>query len=242
MKIKTLLITAIGAFAIANASAGDKAVVIVEESADLGATLSVGYDSHYIFRGVNYGENQVTSQIDYQLANLPIAIGAWYGNPTSGSAVNPGHGDELDLYATISQSFGSIDAWLGYTAYLYPEGGSSTNEVGTGFGTAVGPFDVALGAYYDFDIDGWYLDLTVGHSLELTDMISLNLAAGVSYSIDYRVNGSDFNSVLLVASLPIALTDRATLTPYIAGTFALDAIDAWQDDEVFGGVSLAVNF
>ena len=243
MKIKTLLITAIGAFAVANVSAGDKGVVeVVEESADLGATVAVGYDSHYIFRGLNLGENQVTAQVDYQLPDLPVSIGAWYGNPTTGTTLNPGGGDELDLYATISRSFGSIDAWLGYTAYLYPEGGSSTNEVGTGIGTTVGPLDVALGAYYDFDIDGWYLDLTLGHSLELSDMISLNLAAGISYSIDYNSSGSEFNNVLLVASLPIALTDRATLTPYVAGSFALDAIDNVQDDEIFGGVSLSVDF
>ena len=95
---------------------------------------------------------------------------------------------------------------------------------------------------YDFDIDGWYLDLTVGRSVALTDMISLNLAAGISYSIDYNSDGSDFNNVLLVVSLPIALTDRATLTPYVAGTLALDAIDGFQDDEIFGGVSLSVDF
>jgi len=244
MKIKTLLITAIGAFAVANVNAGDgkivEEVIVVEES----ASVTVGYNSSYIFRGVNYGDDQVTAQVDYDIPNVPLSIGAWYGNPTTGRGQNPAHADELDLYATLSHSFGALDAWIGYTAYLYPESGSAnkSNEVGTGVGTSVGPIDLALGAYYDFDIDGWYIDLTAGHSFEISDMISLDLSAGISYSIDYNSAGSEFNSVLLVASLPIALTDTATLTPYVAGNFALDAIDGYQDDQVFGGISLRVAF
>ena len=244
MKIKTLLITAIGAFAIANANAGDKAVIeeviIVEED---NASIAVGYNTSYIFRGVNYGDDQITAQIDYALEGTPLAIGAWYGNPTTGRGQNPAHTDELDLYATLSHSFGAVEAWLGYTAYLYPENGASnTNEIGTGIGSAVGPIDLALSAYYDFDIQGYYFDLTAGHSFEINDIISLDLSAGISYGIDYNSGGSDFNSVLVVAALPIKLTDTATLKPYVAGNFALSAIDAFQDDQVFGGISLSVTF
>ncbi len=249
MKIKTLLITAIGAFAIANVNAGDKAVIeeviVVEED---NASVAVGYNTSYIFRGVNYGDNQVTAQIDYAIEGTPLAVGAWYGNPTDGRGQNPGGQDELDLYATLSHSFGTVDAWLGYTAYLYPETGggrlgqTSTNEIGTGIGSAVGPIDLALAAYYDFDIGGYYFDLTAGHSFEINDMVSLDLAAGISYQIDYNTGGSDFNSVLVMASLPIKLTDTATLTPYVAGNFALSAIDSFQDDQVYGGISLSVTF
>ena len=249
MKIKTLLITAIGAFAIANVNAGDgkvvEEVIIVEED---NASVAVGYNTSYIFRGVNYGDNQVTAQVDYAIEGTPLAVGVWYGNPTDGGGNNPGGQDELDIYATLSHSFGAVDAWIGYTAYLYPETGGgrlgqgSTNEVGTGIGAAAGPIDLALSAYYDLDIEGWYIDLTAGHSFEINDMISLDLSAGISYQVDYNTSGSEFNSVLLVASLPIALTDSATLTPYIAGNFALDAIDSYQDDQVFGGISLSVTF
>jgi len=249
MKIKTLLITAIGAFAIANVNAGDKEVieevVMVEED---NASIAVGYNTSYIFRGVNYGDNQITAQIDYAIEGTPLAVGAWYGNPTDGRGQNPGGRDELDLYATVSHSFGNVDAWLGYTAYLYPEDGGgrlgqdSTNEIGTGVGSAVGPIDLALSAYYDFDIQGYYFDLTAGHSFQINDMISLDLSAGISYGVDYNSAGSDFNNVLVVAALPIKLTDTATLRPYVAGNFALEAIEARQDDQVFGGVSLSVTF
>ncbi|MFV1994092.1 MAG: hypothetical protein ACC661_01550 [Verrucomicrobiales bacterium] len=232
--------------------------VVIEEPADLGASLAVGYNSHYIFRGVSYGQNQITTQLDYEITALPIpvAIGAWYGNPIDSDSAghvdqhaghrtgnNPGHLDELDLYASVSHSFGAIDTWLGYTAYTYPEaGGGNTNEVGTGFGTALGPIDFAVGGYYDFNIGGWYFDFTGGHSFVFSDRVSLDLAAGISYQVDYNNTGSDFNNVLLVASLPIALTERASLIPYVAATFSMDAIDGLQDDQLFGGVSLSVSF
>ncbi|NOY00605.1 MAG: hypothetical protein GXP30_12850 [Verrucomicrobia bacterium] len=249
MKIKTLLITAIGAFAIANVNAGDgkivEEVMIVEET---NASIAVGYNTSYIFRGVNYGDNQVTAQIDYDIPNTPLAIGAWYGNPTQGRGLNPAQTDELDLYATVSHSFGSVEAWLGYTAYLFPEtgggrlGNSSTNEVGTGIVTSAGPIDLAVSAYYDFNIEGWYVDATAGHSFDISDIVSLELSAGISYQNDYFSAGGDFNSVLVVAALPIALTDTATLRPYVAGNFALSAIDSFQDDQIFGGISLSVAF
>lgn len=249
MKIKTLIITAIGAFTLVNANAGDKAVIeeviVVEED---NASVAVGYNTSYIFRGVNYGDNQVTAQIDYAIEGTPLAIGAWYGNPTSGRGQNQLHTDELDLYATVSHSFGSIDAWLGYTAYLFPEtgggrlGNSSTNEIGTGVGMAAGPIDLAIAGYYDFNIEGYYFDITAGHSFQISDMLSLDLSAGISYSVDYFASGGNFNSILLVAALPIALTDTATLKPYVAGNFALDAISDYQDDQIFGGISLSVKF
>ena len=246
MKLKTLLIITIGAFVVASAIAGDSAPsgkAIVEEPAELGVSVAAGYNSHYIFRGVNTGENQITTQIDYDIPGIPLAVGAWYGNPTTGSGVNPNHYDELNLYAKINHSFGAVEAWLGYTAYIYPESGvDSTNEVGTGVGGSLGPIDLALGVYYDFDIAGWYMDLTAGHSFTLCDFASLDLAAGISYQIDYNTGGSEWNSILLKASIPIVLNDHATLTPYLAGNFALDAINGFQDDEILGGISLAVTF
>jgi len=251
MKLKTLLTTTAGVFAMANAYAGDKEIVedAIAVEPDLGAEMAIGYNTHYIFRGTDLGENQITAQLDYAIPGTPLALGAWYGNPTSGTtgnvvhARNPIHSDELDLYATLSHSFGAVDAWLRYTAYTYPEGGApNTNEIGTGVGTTMGPIDFALGGYYDLDIEGWFFDLSAGHSFTICDSASLDLSAGISYQVDYNSAGSDWNNVLLMASVPIKLSSRATLTPYIAETFAMAAIEDTDNDELFGGVSLSVAF
>ncbi|MCB1237508.1 MAG: hypothetical protein KDM91_20760, partial [Verrucomicrobiae bacterium] len=154
MKLKTLIITSIGALTISIANAGDSKGVVCPVEEPFGATLSAGYDSHYIFRGVDNGQNAISVGLDYDLDLLPIPVtlGAHYINPTDGSLVNPTHSDELQLSAAVGQSFGSVDAWLGYTAYLFPENGGrtagdSTNEIGVGAGTSVGIIDLNAGAY-----------------------------------------------------------------------------------------------
>ena len=246
MKSKILFVATFNLLAMAIAPAGESTRTeksVVEESAELGASVAVGYSSIYLFRGLNAGENQITTQIDYDIPGLPVSVGVWYGNPTSASAVNPSHGDELNLYSKVKHRFGAVEGWLSYMAYVYPEtGADNTNEVGTGLSTALGPLDFALGVYYDFDIEGWYLEPTVGHSFSLCDFASLDLTAGISYQIDYNAGGSDWNNVLLKASVPFVLNDHATLTPYVSSSFALEAIDGFQDDEIFGGVTLTVTF
>ncbi len=247
MKPTYLISGIVGVFALATnvANAGAKEVVVTPEpaaveEADLGFTLSAGYDSTYIFRGVDYGDNGVWVGLDYEIPNTPLALGVWYINPSDGDQILD---DELDLYATVSQSYGALDVWLGFTAYLFPElGDGHTYELATGVGTSLGPIDLGLSAAYDFEIEGWFFELTAGHSFPITDRISLDLAAGISYQIDYNSNGSDFNNILLMASLPIELTDGVVFTPYIAGTISLDAVEDFQDDELFGGASLAVSF
>ncbi len=248
MKKSLLFLGAFGLIGAYTAQAGEDKVVVmetppvIEEDTSIGASLSAGYDSKYIFRGVDFGDNDVWVGVDYSLPTpIPIDIGAWYINPSDGDQLLD---DELDLYASISQSFGAVDVWFGYTAYLFPEAGSGdTHELGTGIGTALGPIDVALDAYYDLDeIEGWFFEFTAGHEASITDNVSLSVAAGISYSAGYNSDKDGFNNVLLRAGLPIALTESATFEPYIAGTISLDAIEDFQDDELFGGASLSVSF
>jgi hypothetical protein len=49
--------------------------------------------------------------------------------------------------------------------------------------------------------------------------------------------------VVVKLGLPYALTKTATLTPYVAGSLAIDALDALGEDSyLIGGVSLTVTF
>lgn len=68
------------------------------------------------------------------------------------------------------------------------------------------------------------------------------ISGGVSYQIDYHVAGGQWNHAYAMISLPIALREEVLLEPYVAGLFALDAVEAFQDDIVHGGVSLSVSF
>jgi len=212
-------------------------------SSEIGAEVSVGYDTHYIFRGFNYGENLIWAGVDLGVPlsdGLSLNLGTWYGTLAEASY------DELNLLAGLSYDLGGVELGVGAIWYYYPQGfnggGSGIDdslELGASIGTSVGPIDLGLGYYYDLEEEGSYIELGAETRIELSDRIALVPGTSISYADDYfGITG--FNAVGARLSLPISLTDRATLTPYIAATWEID--DSGQEDEVYGGVSLSVSF
>ncbi len=220
----------------------------------IGASIAVGYDTDYIFRGYDIGHDSVWSQLDLSIPlgdNLEFAVGAWYQNAFNGDG-----DDELDIYASLAYDFGTFGLEFGYTHYAYPQGiagtgagsnGDESNEAYISLGTTVGPVDVSLGWYYDFDLEVSYVELAGGTSIPLSAHVSLDPSVGISYiDIDDPgpgVDGSGLNHAFAKLELPIQLTGTATLTPYVAVSSALDvADDLGEDDYFWGGVSLSVSF
>ena len=256
MKLKTILLSLSGALALAYSPATANAgpapqpePTPIAPAPLFGAEVAVGYDTHYMFRGVNYGEDSVWGSIELALPVIPgmdLTVGAWYQDPQSASLQNPGSEDELDLYAILGTEVApGVSVWVGYYAYLYPEAGNgSTNEVtvGTEFSVLNELLTVSVEAYYDLDIEGWYFTPTASHTLRVTDFLSIKIGGAVGYQIDYNADGGDWNDVRAFVKAPIALTENLTLEPYIAHSWALDAIEDFQDDEFYGGVSLSVKF
>ena len=199
-------------------------------------TLSTGYDTDYIFRGYDLGHDFVWTQLDLSVPlgdSLEFAVGAWY---TDG--FNDAPSNELDLYASLSFDFGVVGVELGYTHYAYPDGsfgdgsnGDESNEAYLAVGTTLGPVDVGVAYYYDFDLETSYIEATAGTSVPLSNNVSLEPSIGISYIdidddfIPAGVDGSGFNHFFARLDAPIRLTGNATLTPYIAVTSALDVAD-----------------
>ena len=223
--------------ALVPAIAGDHAAA----GGDLGAEVSVGYDTDYIFRGANLGQDLLWSDVNVSTSlsdGLGLNIGAWYANPTDVGD------DELDIYAGVSTDLGGMSLDLGTTYYYYP-GATSTNtlEFGAAVGTSVGAFDVSLGVFHDIDSDNTYVELGAGTSFDLTDNISLDLGATIGNNQDKVVGGQEdgLTAVTITVGAPIGLTDNASLTPYLGINAGLeDNQDA--GDEIFSGISLSVGF
>ena len=228
----------------------------------VGATLSTGYDTDYIFRGYDYGHDSVWTQLDLSVPlgdSLEFAVGAWYQNAFNGDGFS-----ELDVYASLAYDFGTWGVEIGYTHYSYPQGfpdlgpddpgsnGDETNEAYISAGTTIGPVDVAL-AYYYFDLEVSYLEATAGTSIPLSSYVSLDPSIGLSYiDIDNGpagVEDSGLNHFFARLEMPIKLTESATLTPYIATSVAQDVAEDYNrnglanaDDLFYGGISLSVDF
>ena len=224
-------------FALVPAIAGDHAAA----GGDLGAEVSVGYDTDYIFRGANLGQDLLWSDVNVSTSlsdGLGLNIGAWYANPTDAGD------DELDIYAGVSTDLGGMSLDLGTTYYYYPGAtGSNTLEFGAALGTSVGAFDVSLGVFHDIDTENTYVELGAGTSFDLTDNISLDLGATIGNNQDEVVGGQadGLTAVTITVGAPIGLTDNASLTPYLGINAGLDD-NQDAGDEIFSGISLSVGF
>lgn len=250
MKLKSFALTSIGVLGSATiATAGDPVSAPAtpapapEVSGGLvdnfGAEISFGYDSVYMFRGVDFGENLVWSDVNVTLPlaeSLELNVGAWYASLADEDYT------ELDLYAGLEYSVTEeISVGVGYIWYYFPRTEDDVNEIGAtlSYSSFV---DLGVGYYYDFETEGSYIELGASKEFALTDAVSLVPGVVVAFGADYYgVDGG--NHVGLSLALPIALTSTATLTPYVAGNLPIDDLDdLGEDDQVYGGVALTVSF
>ena len=238
------------ALTFAGVAEKNTAVIQPDEIRDpLGIAVTAGYDSHYVYRGVLFAENLLTANVDgnFALNNfISLNVGAWYGMSANDSFTQGGAYQELDVYAALFANLGAFTAGLKYQHYFFLENAGDfledIDEIGVLLSTTLGPVDVIAGAYYDATAEGFYFDAGLKKSIALTDRISLEPIAVISYGLDYYgVNG--FNHIKLGLSLPIKLTENATLKPYIEGNIPIDALKALgEEDRVYGGISLTVSF
>ncbi len=205
-------------------------------------SVTVGYESTYIFRGVDFGDDAPYGSIDLGMNVAPgvtLDVGAWYINPTEST-----FDDELDLYAWLNFSVGPVSVGVGGTYYIFPEaGGGDTLEPGITLGYAIGEIaEISVGYYYDIEEEGSYIETSLSKSIDINDVISFNVGGGISYGIDY-FGVSSFNHAFVTAGPSIALTENASLDLYVGGNFPLEDLeDAGEDDDVHGGASITVSF
>ena len=242
---------------------------VTQPEEDLGLTLSVGYDSHYFFRGLNLAEDWISTSLDWTLPltkDLRLDTGASFGTSAGDTArigrtaFNGASYERLELNANLVATVGQFDIGVGYRWYhnmgdlanIMEDG----NEVGVNLATKLGPINFGLGAYRDFSIDGWFFEAAVNSEIKLCDRVSLVPGVNIGYADHYsyhltafgaRPKTNSWTNVGVSLALPIKLTKRATLTPYIAGNFPLNDLRSQggfkiEDDQVYGGVSLSVKF
>jgi hypothetical protein len=252
MKLKSLLVAAaitVAGPSFAGTAAKAPAVVQPPVEEPLGFTATIGYDTHYVFRGVLFAENLVSAGIDGTIPLTDIFslnVGAWYGTSADDSGVFGAGGSfhELDLYGALLAKVGDATVGVKFTEYLY-DGTAAVDdipELGIIASVPLGFVDLSAGAYYDWTAEGFYFETGISKSIAITDKISLVPAALISYGEDYY-GVSGFNHIKVGLSLPIKLTSTATLTPYIAGNFPIDALeDLGEDSRVYGGIALSVSF
>ena len=227
----------IGALAAASALAAGNATAI-----EIDYELSTGYTSEYVWRGINLGQDLVEVGLDAatEINGFGLSAGAWYAtfqDSTSDVA------DELDLYAEASYDLGFLTAAVGYIYYYLPQDGGHAQEVYFSVARDFGIVDASLTYFWDVrgDNEG-YTELAISNETELSSCLTLRsgLATG------YLVEQGKLAHITASVALDYALTETATVSPFIAHSWAFceENADLWMGskNQFFGGVRLAVSF
>jgi uncharacterized protein (TIGR02001 family) len=126
------------------------------------ATLAfnAGYNSTYVWRGV---DQNALSGSPYIGADLTTPIGIYAGVWTAGASNNgtgDGYSQEVDIYAGITKTFGSVTADVGIIEYRYPGADRAANPVNfteayakLKFAPEKAPYTIGL-AYFEDDTKG----------------------------------------------------------------------------------------
>ena len=204
---------------------------------DIGAEVSVGYDTDYMFRGVNLGQDLLWSDVNVSTSlsdGLDLGVGAWYANVADDAG-----NDELDIYAGLSTSMGDMSVELGATYYYYPDptAGEGTLEFGIGLGTSAGPIDLSLGLYYDIDLEAAYYEVGAATSFDLTDTMAVDVGGAIG-----NADGDTLTALTFTIGVPITLSDSASLSPYVGVNIPLDDYEDEFGDDIYSGLSLTVGF
>lgn len=178
----------------------------------LGATLEVGYDTRYYFRGLWFADNTTWAGLSLSVPlteQLSLGLGALYTS-TVDTLVNIGGNDEvldyseLDLSASLNYDAGFAKFGLAFTNYNFFDTFSGSVG-GQTFGFAEAPdstlkeardiaFTTAIpigslnlyGTYaYDFKVDGHYFEAGVDYTIAVNDRFSIVPSAQVGYGVDY---------------------------------------------------------
>ena len=191
-------------------------VVQEEESSWYNAALSTGYDSLYMFRGVNtlggpgngYGNSLWWTDANFTWNisdNDTLTIGGWQAFGLSKASYR-----EFDAYANYVHSFGDLSVGLGYTFYyVYPPGSQYfANELNAkvAYNIDLGFMSLTPAVTYFFNLGpdndtgagnglvntaSSYLDLRVNSSIPvIKDVLSVDPWVAFGLNFGYNLDGN----------------------------------------------------
>jgi len=171
----------------------------------LSVSTSLGFESRYVFRGVQYAETSVQPAATLTIDGFHV--GAWFNLPVGDDDnVVPANGEELDLvfgYSFPLSDIVTVD--VGLTYYVFPEAmsgfGDFYEEDGDGLGiNTLEPyvslaFDIPLAPtivlYRDVMYDTFTLQGTATRSFPLSGKTSFDIAGMIGYVVDDSI-GTDY--------------------------------------------------
>ena len=216
------------------------------------AYADIGLFSHYVWRGQKLSESAVI-QPSIGLIYEGIGINFWSNFDQKTKEHN-----ETDF--TIDYAFSSDAFEFGVGYIYYAIDGPGSDETGEFFLSTT--YDALLTPsatiYYDTDEgDGGFLEVSVSHTLNISDSLELNMGALASYNLSNSLmeeDGKAFNGLYngdLSISLPYSISEDLSVEASMGYSFplsnqaekAIQSISFDGDSKLFyGGVTLSLAF
>lgn len=246
-------------------------VVIEEPTQWWNAELSTGWDSLYMFRGINvlrndksYGSSLYWTDLNvtFNLSeNDFLTIGSWMAFGLGGTDYK-----EFDAYVSYTHMIGNLALTAGYTFYYIMNNPAYSHElnVGAGYEFDLGFMSLTPGIYYFFNIgpdaDGSgfaeqassYLQLRLDGYASLYNDGVIGLEPWAAFGTNFRYNfngaGDPFNGVNNVEfglALPIQLSSVVSVSPYVAFSQAINGesgLLSTRRSTFWGGGSVTFSF
>lgn len=201
------------------------------------ASLSVGYETLHVYRGADssFGEGNIWQSLDVEIADV------FHFNLYNGNSFNGEYG-ELTPSAYFHKDLGFLTASAGMIWYHFPgEKGVDSEEYYLQLSKDLGGgFSASTWFSYNARSEGWYHELKVNHSLELSERLKLESYVALGVSQDYRSGGDGLDNLTIGVGLPVSITDNITLRPSVGYAFTLDAMDS--GDEGWAGLTASYRF
>ena len=162
------------------------------------ATASAAFLSKYIFRGYELSKDSLIIQPALTAGYRGFEASLWGNLDTNDKYTRSGktNWNETDLTLSYTYDFGQAKVTGGYIYYAF-EGVDDSQEL---FLKVVGNMLLSptLAVYREIaNYPGWYFNLGIGHSINLTKEITLDLGASVGYQISDSDKMVKYNSDLM---------------------------------------------
>lgn len=199
---------------------------------EISVTTTFAWESSYVFRGVQYAEESFMPGLDVAIGGAYFGI--WAALPAGAEA------NEVDFYAGYGADVADgVSLDFGVTHYTFPSSGADIGEDGATTEIFAGaaldlPVSPSLYVYYDFDLEAFTFEGSIGHSIEIDEKTTFDLSGAVGYvSPD---GGDSYTYILASAGFGYAFNDYASGSVYANYSSASEDMmfDGGSDEFWFG--------
>jgi hypothetical protein len=231
-------------------SVGGKDIVVIEEDDKWwSVNASTGWDSLYMFRGVNVlGNGNGLYWLGADIGISPweggtITPGVWYGVGSHWNNANTRDPyGELNVFVDFTQEFGNLAVSVGWVYYWYPTTSEAQNEIyfGLAYDIEIGSVTITPNTTYYYNLgpelnspggvvnggaSWWQFGLDVSIPIAYDGAVSLEpyTVFGLNFGFNDRAVGKERfrggNNWETGVALPIQFTSWFSVAPYIAYSY-----------------------